>query len=238
MRSRRVIGPLCSIALAAALAPPGVAAAVGAEAAGSSSTAVNVAMATVVETKTFDRSYTKTGTMELKPLGLCANYRLTGRIKGTREKYRHGSGFGNRWKAVRIVGPAYRITTRKYLSHPTGFTCGDKVQVREFVLRQIWKRSGCNPGLESVSIGWTPAATFGCSERHAAKRQSSYGAGTVVNQFNSGDVIRFKTYDCNGIQCKYVAKARAFVRITRRTADGMDSDTARRDVSVTLPATG
>lgn len=236
MRSRRALGTLVPLLLAVVLVPAGSAGSAPPAASEAATTAT--ALATVVETRKFDRSYTKTGTMELKPLGLCASYRLTGRIKATREKYRHYSGFGNRWKDVRVVEPQYRITTRKYLSHPTGYTCGDKVRVREFELRQIWKRSGCNPGLESVSIGWTPAATFGCSKRHAARRTSTYGAGRTVNQFNSSDVLRFKTFDCNGIQCAYAARARAFVKITRSTKDGMDSDTARRDVTVTLPALG
>jgi len=219
-----------SLVLAAGLLPATVA---PAGAATARQAQLASAAAVQVGEKTFDRRFTRSRLIAVPKLKRCVRIQMAGRIKGTRKTFRHGSGFGNAWSDVRIVGPSMRATT--YARGASG--CGATARVRKFVLRQTWKKQGCDVSIQSISFGapWSIAAGFGCSgDDDTAWRQSVDPAGTYVTQYNSKTVIRFRYKEC-GTTCAFPTNVRAFARLHRRMGGGNVNDHVAPSFRVSLP---
>lgn len=149
------------------------------------------AQASAVKSVSFSDSYT----FKSRPLGICADFTVSGNISYTDVRISDGKGgvFYD-WQNQKLNSPKLTASIHKY----AGGSCTGAATVSRISLGQFWTGYSCsfNPTL-SVSFPW--GVSFGgwpsCGNRNRAAHTTSYGSGGSYTQDNTGSPTRFGGFD-------------------------------------------
>lgn len=236
-----------ALAGSAATAPPaagparGAVSASAAQVAASAPTGLPVGARALGPTKSFDKPFRRTWRRYLPRLDRCVHITVSGRMKGTREKFVRRGGYGNQWTNVRIVAPRISSRVQDYYPGPPGPECYGKKRVRNFKLVQRWKVKRCRVKVTSISVGfpWTISAGFGCAADNKTGGLDPAGTskepgGTYASRGYRGVSLRFARLQDGG-EVPYTVKVHANVRVWVKRGSGTRSQLVHGYGSVSLP---
>lgn len=192
-------------------------------------------------TTTFDKPFKRTWRRYVPRLDRCVHITVSGRMKGTREKFVRRGGYGNNWTNVRIVAPRISSRVQDYYPGPPGPECYGKKRVKNFKLLQRWKVSGCRVKVSSISVGfpWAVSAGFGCSGDDRTGGLDPGGTdkepgGTYAVRGYRGVRLNFGRLQ-DGSEVPYRVKVHASVRVWARDGSGTRSQLVHGYGAVALP---
>lgn len=138
-------------------------------------------------------SYKVTWTFKSRDINRCLLITANGKFEYTSNHVVLGRVVGWKWSDQKIIDPTITAEVRNY----AGGTCTGTATLTKLTLGQFWAGHDCsfNPSL-SVSFPWGISFSFWpeCDDRNQAGRSTTYPAGRVYHQYNSGSPVAFADF--------------------------------------------